>query len=116
MAVLAFITALITLLIKGYAVIATCLCVIYPGLLSIRSIESKSVEDDKIWLTYWIVYGAFHVLDTFIPFILNIIPYSNALRAVLFLWLIKFDGAEFIYKKYICDFLNNHRDEIKAFI
>lgn len=42
----------------------------YPLFKSIIALESPSKDDDKQWLTYWIVYGFLAVLDEFSAFIL----------------------------------------------
>ena len=92
-----FLLAIITLLLNGFSIVVTSISVVYPGLLSIRAIESPNKDDDKYWLTYWMVFGLLNVSETFLFFIFYYIPYWNFLRLGLFIWLIKFDGAKYVY-------------------
>ena len=93
-----FLLAIITLLMNGFSIVVTSISVIYPGLLSIRAIETPDKADDKHWLTYWMVFGFLNVSETFLFFIFYYIPYWNLLRLGFFIWLIKFDGAKYVYK------------------
>jgi len=52
-----FVVALLLLLFSGFTILVTSYTVLYPGLLSIRAINSKKKNDDKTWLTYWLIFG-----------------------------------------------------------
>ncbi len=93
-----FVASVILLLFKGFAIVMTLYTVIYPGVLSIRAIESSNKDDDKHWLTYWMIYGSYHTIDTFIGFIFNFIPYFGLVRIGLFIWLIQFNGSQWVYE------------------
>jgi receptor expression-enhancing protein 5/6 len=80
--------SLITLLIEGWYILTMLLTVLYPGLLSIRAIESTNKADDKAWLTYWMIFGLSNVLETFFGCILSCVPYFAWLRLAFFLWLL----------------------------
>ena len=92
-----FLVGLITLLLNGFSIVVTSISVVYPGLLSIRAIESPNKDDDKHWLTYWLVFGLLNVSETFLFFIFYYIPYWNFLRLGFFIWLIQFNGAKYVY-------------------
>ncbi len=47
---------------------------IYPTYMSFKAIESKGTDDDKLWLTYWVVFGFFNIIETFTDVILYWIP------------------------------------------
>ncbi|KAH7965277.1 hypothetical protein HPB49_005902 [Dermacentor silvarum] len=51
-----------------------------PAYASMRAIESTSKEDDTKWLTYWVVFACFSVVDFFA---------DNILRYFPFYWLAK---------------------------
>jgi len=50
-----------------------CLCC-YFTVNSIKAIESKEKDDDTKWLTYWVVYSTFHLLEFFTDIFLFWIP------------------------------------------
>ena len=42
----------------------TCLiAVAYPAFMTFLSLESPDEDDDKQWLTYWVVFGLFSIVD-----------------------------------------------------
>ena len=43
----------------GQVYITTMIGVLYPAFMSFVALETEDTEDDKLWLTYWVVYGAF---------------------------------------------------------
>ena len=43
-------------------------------LYSIKAIESKQKDDDTKWLTYWVVYSVFHLMEFFADIFLFWIP------------------------------------------
>lgn len=44
-------------------------------LFRIKAIESNVKEDDTQWLTYWVVYGLFSVLEAFSDIFLSWFPF-----------------------------------------
>ena len=111
-----FVAALLLLLLQGFAIVVTCYTVIYPGILSIRAINSKIKNDDKTWLTYWLIFGLLHVAETFLGFIFYFIPYWSWVRIGIFVWLLQFNGSKTLYDTVLRDLLNQHKDLIKDFI
>lgn len=55
--------------------------------MSFRAIESPGTEDDKLWLTYWVVYGAFSIVEYFVDFILFWVPFYYLLKFCFLLYL-----------------------------
>ena len=101
-----FTAALLLLFLKGFAIVVTCYTVIYPGLLSIKAINSKGKGDDKTWLTYWLIFGLLHVAETFLGFIFYFVPYWFYIRIGLFIWLLQFNGCRILYDTVLRDLLN----------
>ena len=96
----------------------TCLVgIIFPSICSIRALETKDPEDDKQWLTYWVVYGIFTFIDLFSGFILKYIPFYFVLKIVFLIWLFfpTFKGASLIYQKVIVKLFNKYRPQIDEF-
>ena len=38
---------------------------LYPAYWSIKALETSDVKDDRKWLTYWVVFAFFSVLEYF---------------------------------------------------
>ena len=54
--------------------------VIYPGYRSFKAIESPQEGDDKQWLTYWIIFAMFTVVEFFMEFMLAWVPFYYVVR------------------------------------
>ena len=108
---------LIFLVLQGWTIIVTTACVLYPALHSIRAIESEDEEDDKVWLTYWMIFGIFNVLETFVGFILWYIPYWGYIRVFGFIWLLlpNFNGAKTLYETVFRPLLLKNKDLIEKY-
>jgi len=112
-------SALIILVLFGGAILSAVLTVVYPAFKSIKALESKETEeDDKIWLTYWVVFGTFTLLDEFAFFILNLIPFYWYIRLGFFVWLMapQTQGALVIYRSVLRPLLTQHKDKIQRMI
>jgi receptor expression-enhancing protein 5/6 len=58
----------------------------YPVYWTMKAIESKSNED-KQWLTYWVVFACFTIIDMFSGYLLKFIPFYFFLKIVFLIWL-----------------------------
>ncbi|CDJ50561.1 hypothetical protein, conserved [Eimeria brunetti] len=91
---------------------------LYPAWMSFRAIESPGREDDKLWLTYWVVYGAFSILEYFVDFILFWVPFYYLFKFcfLLYLGLPCFKGAESVYNCLVRPFLLQHQQPIDSYL
>ena len=96
----------------------TTITVLYPAVHSIRAIETDGKDDDKVWLTYWMVFGIFTTAETFFGFVFYIIPYWDWLRMGFFIWLLlpNFNGAAVLYNGVIKNLLAQNKDLIAKWI
>ncbi|CAB1113991.1 unnamed protein product [Ectocarpus sp. CCAP 1310/34] len=91
---------------------------VYPAYCSFKAIESASTKDDTQWLTYWIVFAAFSILEAFLSVLLHWIPFYFALKLAFLAWcfLPQTRGAALLYNSFMKDFLasNNAANPIPA--
>lgn len=50
-----------------------------------KAIDSVEKDDDTQWLTYWVVYAAFGIMEYFTDILLSWIPFYFLLKVHLFL-------------------------------
>ena len=50
------------------------MCVCFAS-LSCKAIDSEEKDDDTQWLTYWVVYAAFGILEYFTDLFLSWVPF-----------------------------------------
>ena len=94
------IVALILTTTKWFSSYVTCLVgVLCPTYLSLKAIEGPDDDDDKQYLTYWIVYGLFSVFDLFTAFLIKVFPFYYTIKLAFLIWLFmpNFKGAVYIY-------------------
>jgi receptor expression-enhancing protein 5/6 len=91
------------------------LAVVFPTISSIRAIESPEEDDDKQWLTYWVVYACFTFIDLFVGFLLKFIPFYFILKMIFILWLSlpNFNGALKIYNNFVIKIFKKYENDIK---
>ena len=94
------ILALILTTTKWFSSYVTCLVgVLCPTYLSLKALESPEEDDDKHFLTYWVVYGFFTVFDIFTSFLINKIPFYYTFKLAFLIWMFmpNFKGSIYIY-------------------
>ena len=87
----------------GQAIITNLIGVAYPVFMSFHALESHGADDDKQWLTYWVVFGLFSLTDQCAGFILHFIPFYYVLKVATLIWLFHpaFLGASYVYREFI---------------
>ena len=100
----------------GDSYITTAIAVAYPCFASFLALESEGADDDKQWLTYWVVFGLFNILDQFAGFILTFIPFYYFLKLIFMVWLFHpaTVGATWIYNSYILPNMKQYEKHIEA--
>lgn len=108
--------ALLLVLLVGFGAGLICNVVgfLYPAYCSFKAIESDSRNDDIQWLTYWVVYACFNIVEVFVDFLLYWIPFYYAFKLGFLLWLFmpSTQGALFLYHHFLAPFLKNHESRI----
>lgn len=87
----------------GASILTNIIGVAYPVFMSFYALESDGDDDDKLWLTYWVVFGIFSIADQFAGFILRFIPFYYVLKVAVLIWLFHpaSQGAIFVYNNQI---------------
>jgi len=86
---IALVVILITMMILEYgsAILCQLLGFIYPAYMSFKAIESQEEGDDKQWLTYWVVFCSFTLLDMSLGFLLTVIPFYSLIKLCIFIYM-----------------------------
>ncbi|XP_060918737.1 receptor expression-enhancing protein 6-like isoform X1 [Labrus mixtus] len=84
----------------------------YPAYFSIKAIESNIKEDDTQWLTYWVVYGVFSLVEAFSDIFLSWFPFYYAGKCLFLIWCmapVTWNGSDILYKRVIRPFFLKHQ-------
>ena len=80
------------------------------------SLESQEEDDDKMWLTYWAVYGVFVIFDTYTSCILGFLPHYYLIKFIFLIYLMNpsTKGSLFIYNTCLKPIFLKYKDQIQA--
>lgn len=75
--------------------------------MSFKAIDSADTKDDTQWLTYWVVFASFSIVENVMSFLVTWIPFYYVIKSGFFLWLYhpRFMGAGLVYKQVIKPFV-----------
>ncbi|XP_064647511.1 receptor expression-enhancing protein 5-like isoform X2 [Lineus longissimus] len=88
---------------------------LYPAYASVKAIESKGKDDDTQWLTYWVVYSAFSLVETVTDIFLFWIPFYSFFKCGFLVYCMvptSWNGSIFIYYRLIRPFVLKHQDQV----
>jgi receptor expression-enhancing protein 5/6 len=110
-------TSLITIQILGLSFISNLFAFI-PIYSSFKAMRSGSTNDDEFWLTYWVVYGSFGLIESFLDVMLFWMPFYYILKITLLFFAFNPNtrGAEFIYKKILGPLFGTLENESRVII
>ena len=108
-------SVLLVMLGVGQSIITTLIGVVYPAFASFIALETEEKEDDKQWLTYWVCFGFFQIIDCFGGIILQFIPFYFFLKVAFMVWLFhpKSMGAMWLYNNYMQAYVKKYRSQIE---
>lgn len=105
--------ALYMILGHGAELICNAIGFAYPAYTSMIALESSNKEDDTRWLTYWVTFAAFSLVEFFSEIILGFIPFYWLMKCIFLIWCfapISNNGSQFLYSRIIRPvFLKNRK-------
>lgn len=101
--------------VKNFDVLAMPLVsLVYPLYASINAIETRSRTDDRQWLTYWVLYSLITLFELTFYKVLEWFPIWPYAKLVAICWLVlpQFNGAAYVYERFIRPFYRNPQIKI----
>lgn len=86
----------------------------YPAYKSLVALETSNKEDDSKWLTYWVVFAAFSVIEFFSDILLSWFPLYWLAKVAFLLWCsadIPNGGSLIIYNRLIRPLFLQHKNK-----
>ena len=85
-ALLAVAAALLVVLVGGFNLVVNLVGFFTPAWASFKAIESKQKDDDTQWLTYWVVFASFSIVEQVAGFLTRWIPFYQVLKLAFLVW------------------------------
>nr|XP_037290358.1 receptor expression-enhancing protein 5-like isoform X2 [Rhipicephalus microplus] len=88
---------------------------VIPAYASMRAIESTTKDDDTKWLTYWVVFACFSVVDFFADNILRFFPFYWLAKIIFLVYCFaptNPNGSVHIYNKIIRPVFLRHETSV----
>lgn len=101
----------------GSSLLCSVVCFVYPAYKSFKAVESPQGDDDRQWLTYWIVYSTFNILEYFADLILFWIPMYDLIKCLFLVWCmwpIPNNGSAIVYNNILRPWLLKNESKIDA--
>ncbi|XP_065167820.1 receptor expression-enhancing protein 5 [Atheta coriaria] len=87
----------------------------YPAYVSIHAIETARADDDKKWLTYWVIFAIFSIFEFFVDLITRWIPLYWLLKCLFLVWLMiptDFNGSIILYNSVVRPYFLKHKSAV----
>lgn len=113
---LAIIGVAFALVLSGILDDLTCnlIGILYPAYLSFKAIETQESDDDKQWLTYWVAFAIYNIIDDFSSILFFWLPFYYPIKLIVLLWMVwpKTRGAQVLYEVVIKRILKMYEAQI----
>ncbi|KAK2588904.1 hypothetical protein KPH14_001762 [Odynerus spinipes] len=88
----------------GQQLVCNIIGFLYPAYCSMKALETPKKDDDTKWLTYWVVFALFTIIEFFSEFIVSIIPFYWLLKCFFYVWLMaptEYNGSLVLYRRIV---------------
>lgn len=88
----------------GQQLVCNVIGFVYPAYCSMKALESPRKEDDSKWLTYWVVFAVFTIVEFFAEYIVCWFPVYWLFKCLLYIWLMaptEYNGSLIVYRRII---------------
>ncbi|XP_030380999.1 uncharacterized protein LOC115628883 [Scaptodrosophila lebanonensis] len=89
---------------------------VYPAFASYKILngKSRSEREQNIWLSYWIAYGVYAIIEFFSVGLIWWVPFINEFKLFFLCWLLPTvgGGSELIYDDFLCPFFTRNESAI----
>ncbi|KAK4192976.1 TB2/DP1, HVA22 family-domain-containing protein [Podospora australis] len=82
---------------------------VLPGYYSLNALFTHNKDDDTQWLTYWVVFSLFTVIESLVS-VVYWFPFYYLFKFVFLLWLglPAFQGADIIFRSFLAPTLSRY--------
>ena len=100
------------------SVITNLVGTVYPAFWTIKSLEQNLIEEQKKWLTYWVVFGFFIIVDMGSPVIVKFIPFYFVLKILFLIWLFMpgSNGCTLVYYLVVKKIFGYYEEKIDSYV
>ena len=112
--ILAFIILILLIIGLANELLIGSLGIFYPGYMSLKSLQNENERDNKMWLTYWIIFSIFTIFDILFKYILFFLPIYFVLKGIFFIWLFhpRSKGASLVYDSAIRPLIKKYQNSL----
>ena len=91
------------LMMIGFNAIVNIICFAYPAMAALKAMQTKPEKYDEQWLTYFMIFGKFHVAESFYPSLLTDVSFYVLFKFLVLVWcfLPQSTGAQKVYSFFI---------------
>lgn len=88
----------------GQQLVCNIIGFVYPAYCSMKALESPNKDDDTKWLTYWVTFATFTIIEFFSDYIVGWFPFYWLAKCLFYVWLMapsEYNGSLMLYRKVI---------------